>query len=99
MLYLFIMTTHIVHTLSDTITTRITPNGIHSGMDITIQNVNDSGYIYIGGEGVTDTSYGFRLMPQHSFSIELPGEDALYLIADNNGMKAAVLQTNLESQD
>lgn len=93
------MTTHILHTLSDTTATRITPNGVHSGMDITIQNVNETGYIYIGGEGVSSTSYGFRLIPNQGFSIELPGEDPLYLIAENDAMLAAVLQTNLESQD
>lgn len=93
------MTQHNVYTLSNTTATRITPNGTHSGMDITVQNVNDTGYVYIGGEGVTTTSYGFRLLPHHSFSIELPGEDPLYLIAENNGMLAATIKTNLESQD
>lgn len=94
------MTIHVLHTLSDTTPTRITPNGVHSGMDITIQNVNADGYVYIGGEGVSSTSYGYRLMPgNHAFSIELPGEDSLYLIAETNGLVAAVLQTNLESQD
>ena len=68
-------------------------------MDITLQNVNSSGYIYIGGENVSTTNYGFRLMPSHSFSIELPGPDALYVIADQTDMQLAILQTNLENQD
>lgn len=93
------MTTHNLYTLSDTTATRITPNGVHSGIDITVQNVNETGYIYIGGEGVTSTSYGYRLLPNQAFSIELPGEDPLYLIAETNAMVAAVLKTNLESQD
>jgi len=90
------MTTHNIYTLSDSTATRITPNGTHSGMDITIQNVNLDGYIYVGGEGVTASSYGYRLMPSHAISFELSGSDDLYLIAENADMDAAVLQINLE---
>lgn len=68
-------------------------------MDITLQNVNGDGYIYIGGEGVTSSSYGFRLLPNHSFSIELPGLDALYAISSVDAMTLAVIHTSLESQD
>jgi hypothetical protein len=75
---------HSLVTLSNTSATKLTPNGKHSGMDITLQNVNESGYIYIGGEAVTSTNYGFRIMPNHSFSIELNGNDAIYAIASSN---------------
>lgn len=90
------MTAHNVYTLSDTTATQITPNGTHSGMDITIQNVNSVGHIYVGGEGVTSSSYGFRIMPNHSISFELNGRDDLFLIAENNGMGAAVISIKLE---
>jgi len=98
-MYNYIMTTHILHTLSNSTATRLTPNGVHSGMDITLQNVNDTGYIYVGGEGVTGSSYGFRLLPNHSFSIELPGVDALYAISSVDEMNLAVIHTSLESQE
>lgn len=88
---------HSLLTLSNTTATKLTPNGKHSGMDITLQNVNDSGYIYIGGEGVTSTNYGFRIMPNHSFSIELNGNDAIYAIASSNGLSLAVLKARLEA--
>lgn len=85
-------------TLSDTTPTRLTPNGKHSGFDITLQNVNDSGYIYIGGtDTISSTNYGFRIMPNHSFSIELNGNDAIYAVASANGMSLAVLKARLES--
>ena len=90
------MTQHVIKTLSNTEATRITPNGSHSGMYITLQNVNESGYIYLGGEGVTTSSYGFRIMPNHSISFELPGNDDLYAISSNNEMSLAVLRTSLE---
>jgi hypothetical protein len=87
---------HSLVALSNTSATRLTPNGKHSGMDITLQNVNETGYIYIGGEGVTSSSYGFRIMPSHSFSIELNGNDAIYAISSTNGLSLAVLKARLE---
>jgi hypothetical protein len=90
------MATHSLITLSTSQSTRLTPDGIHSGMDITIQNVNDSGYIYVGSDGVTSTDYGFRILPNHSISFELPGQEALYAISSSSGMKVAVLKTKLE---
>jgi hypothetical protein len=91
------MTTHILHTLSDATATRLTPNGMHSGMDITIQNVDGSAFVYLGGEGVTASSYGYRLNPGSAWSIELPGIDAIYAISDTNESAIAVLKTNLET--
>lgn len=91
------MASHQLMTLSNSEATRLTPNGIHSGMDITLQNVNSSGYIYIGAEDVSSTSYGFRIMPNHSISFELPGKEALYAISQNDAMNLAVLKTNLEA--
>lgn len=90
-------TRHSLVTLSNTSATRLTPLGIHSGMDITIQNVSDTAYVYIGGEGVIVQNYGYRIAPGHAISWELPGTDSLYAITDTDGSLAAVLKTNLES--
>lgn len=90
------MTTHRIYVLGAVTPTKITPNGKHSGMDITIQNVNNTGHIYVGGEGVTTSNYGYRLMPNHAISFELSGDDDLYLVAENADMNAAVLKTDLE---
>jgi hypothetical protein len=91
------MTQHSLTTLSSSSATRLIPNGTHSGMDITIQNVHASAVVYIGGEGVTSLNYGYRLSPDTAFSIELTGYDALYAITDTNGSKIGVLKTGLES--
>jgi hypothetical protein len=91
------MTQHALTVLSNTTATRLTPNGIHSGMDITIQNVNDTAYVYIGGEDVSTSDYGYRIAPNNAWSIELPGMDALYAISDVNASYAAVLKTNIET--
>jgi hypothetical protein len=91
------MTTHSLTTLSNTTATKLTPPGIHSGMDITIQNIHASAYVYLGGEGVTTSSYGYRLNPGSAISFELPGKDSMYAITDTNSSQVAVIKTNLES--
>lgn len=93
------MAQHSLINLSNTSATRLTPNGVHSGMDITLQNVSSSGYIYIGGEGVTAANYGYRLLPNHSFSVELIGSEALYAIASAPDTEVAVLRLGLEAQN
>lgn len=90
------MTTHSLTSLSSSDAIRLTPAGHHSGMDITIQNVDGSAYVYLGGEGVTTSDYGYRLQPGSAISFELPGRDALYAISDTEDCQVAVLKTNLE---
>lgn len=91
------MMNHELVTLSNATATRLTPEGIvHSGLDMTVQNVNESGYVYLGGEEVTSSDYGYRLSPNNAFSIELSGYDHLYAIADTDELSLAVLKSNLE---
>lgn len=89
-------TIHNLYTLSSSEATRLTPLGMHSSMDITIQNVDNTAYVYIGGEGVNVLNYGYRIAPGHAISWELPERDELYAITDDNGSKIAVLKTSLE---
>lgn len=92
------MAQHSLITVSEISPTKITPVGTHSGMDITIQNVNPSGYIYIGGNSdLSSTNYGYRLMPNHAISFELPPKDSLYVIASDSNLKVAVMRTGLEA--
>lgn len=90
------MTIHLTPQLSTTEATRLTPVGSHSGMDITVQNLHESGYVYLGGEGVNSEEFGYRLAPGAAWSIELPGSDALYAIGSTSSIYVAVLQTGLE---
>ena len=90
-------TTHSLKTLSNTDGMLLTPNGTHSGLDVTIQNLDASAYVYVGGAGVTTSSFGYRLAPGSAVSFELPGKDALYAISDTNASQVAVLKTGLES--
>jgi hypothetical protein len=90
------MTTHNLATLSNNTSTRLTPNGVHSGMDITIQNTDADAYVYLGGEGVSSLDFGYRLSPGAAWSIELPGRDAIYAISDTNETVVALMSVSLE---
>ena len=90
------MTQHSITTLSNTSATRLTPNGMHSGMDITLQNVNETAFVYVGGEAVTTTNYGYRISPNNGIAFELAERDALYAISDVNNAKLAMIKVGLE---
>lgn len=91
------MATHELKTIGTT-PVRLTPNGLHSGMDITIQNVNADGYLYVGGNSTLSSSnYGYRIAPETAISFELPGMDALYLVGSTANLKAAIVITGLEN--
>lgn len=94
---MFHMSSHQIVALSNAEATRLTPNGIHSGMDITIQNIDDSDYVYIGAAGVTTSDFGYRLAPNNAIAFELPGYDAIYAISGTNGTEVAIMKTSLES--
>jgi len=91
------MTTHATISLSSETATRLTPLGLHSGMDITIQNLDESAYVYLGGEDVNPENFGYRLSPGLAISFELPGRDAMYAITDVDNSYIAILKTNLEA--
>lgn len=90
------MTGNRIVALSTTSAVLLSPPTVHSGVDITVQNINASGYVYIGGSNLTSGNYGFRIDPSHAISIELNGKDDLYGLASTSGLSASVLTTNLE---
>lgn len=91
------MTTNRIVALSTTTPSLLSPAGTHSGVDITVQNIAATGYVYIGGSSALNSgNYGFRIDPSHAISIELNGRDALYALASTSGVSASVLMTNLE---
>jgi hypothetical protein len=93
------MTTHSLISINAFSSTLVSPLAIHSGVDITIQNLSSEAYVYIGGEGVTTSSFGYRIPPDSAVSFELPGKDSLYATtnsAASGGIQVAVLKTGLE---
>lgn len=70
---------------------RITPNGSHSGLDMTIQNQGPA-IVYIGvDDTLTENNYGYKLPVDQAISFELPGHEALYVYASD--MPGAIVST------
>lgn len=55
-----------------------------------IQNTSPDKNVYLGGSSVTTSSYGYKLYPAQSFTIELAPFEKLYACGDS-GATAAVL--------
>jgi len=50
------------------------------GQTINVQNPDGGINVYLGGEGVTTTDYGYLLKPDTSFSVELQDDEKLYAV-------------------
>jgi hypothetical protein len=50
------------------------------GQTINVQNPSGGADVFLGGEGVTTTSYGFLLGAGISFSVELQDDEKLYAV-------------------
>ena len=60
---------------------------IHGVIDpltvMSIQNIMPAGYAYLGNEDVSDLTYGHKLYPGQSFTIELAPNDKIYAVGDS----------------
>ena len=91
-------TYHEIVTLSDSTPVELTPEGkVHSGLDLTVQNIDEEAIVYLGAEDVSSSSYGFKLLPGAGFSIELNPRDQLYAISDTDESEVALLRVLLEN--
>jgi hypothetical protein len=86
---------HVV--LNDTNAVAVSVTGNHAGRDITIQNISDTAYVYLGGEGVSIGDYGYRLMPNAAWSVELLAGEVIYAVTSENDSEVAVIQLGLET--
>jgi hypothetical protein len=50
------------------------------GQTINVQNPTSAVDVYLGGEGVTTTNYGYLLKAETSFSVELQDDEKLYAV-------------------
>jgi hypothetical protein len=88
---------HKIHTLNNTTPVRVSPRPLHSGADITVQNLDSSAFVYVGvNDTLSTTSYGFKILPNSAISFELSGRDSIFLIGSTSSVQAAVLTIGLE---
>lgn len=62
-----------------------------NSLSMSIQNVG-SDLVYIGSSSVNSASYGFKLSPGQTFSIDIAPNDDLYGITDSGSSAVAVLR-------
>lgn len=69
----------------------ITEN-IKTSCTVIVQNINSSGFIYLGNYSITTSKYGFKLYPGQGITIELNSWSTLYAIASAPNMSVAVME-------
>ena len=62
------------------------------GQTINVQNPAGGATVYLGGEGVTTTSYGFLLGAGISFSIELQDDEKLYAVVATSTQNVNIIR-------
>lgn len=66
---------------------------VNYNVTFSVQNIDAEAIVYIGGSGVTSSSYGVRLAPNDKIDFpEMPRNPALYAISDTDGSSIAVLR-------
>ena len=75
-----------------TLLTVAASGGGKDGSTILIQNPSGGQAVYIGGAGVTTSSYGFILAVNSNMSIELNQDEAVYGVVDSSTQSVAVLR-------
>jgi hypothetical protein len=88
--------THHIVELNNASPVAISVIGNHTGRDITIQNIDNSANVYLGGPNVTTTDFGYRLAPNTAWSVELRKEEVIYAVSSSTS-DVAVLELGLES--
>jgi hypothetical protein len=62
------------------------------GQTINVQNPTGGVSVYIGGDGVTTTDYGFLLKADSSFSIELQDDEKLYAVVASSTQTVNIIR-------
>ena len=62
------------------------------GQTINVQNPAGGADVFLGGEGVTTTSYGFLLGAGISFSVELQDDEKLYAVVTTGTQTVNILR-------
>jgi hypothetical protein len=78
-------------TLSGTAQIVTIDDDIDTANTFQIQNTHASAIVYVGTQNVTTSSYGVKIGPGQSFSLELQANDQLYAVSDNAATVAIMI--------
>lgn len=80
---------HRVLTLNNTAQNLVIREAADARNTMSVQNIMDSGYAYLGNNSVTSSNFGHKLYPGQSFTIEMASSDDLYAVGDE-GVQVAI---------
>lgn len=83
--------THQTVTVTTT-ATLLSGDGGRDGQTVLVQNPSGGSIVYLGGTGVTNTSYGFSLEGGVAFAIELQDGEGLYGVVASSTQAVNVLR-------
>lgn len=84
--------THAIVSVGTTATKLTSDYDGKDGQTINVQNPAGGVNVYIGGEGVTTTSYGYLLKADSSFSIELQDDEKLYAVVASGTQNVNIIR-------
>jgi len=61
-------------------------------LSISVQNTDASIVVYLGGAGVTSSSYGYKLLPGTVFTADISPNDELYAVAASGTPNVAIIK-------
>ena len=87
------MVRHQVKSISSTEATSLDiAETIRSSYTLIVQNINASGYIYVGNNDVTSSNFGYKIYPGQGITVELPSRTIMYAIASDVDMSASIME-------
>ena len=81
-----------VGTSATPVVTGVAQSNPDLAVDTAFQNTSDTAIVYLGGLGVTTSSFGWKLDPGNGIIIPLPATSSLYAIASASNTPLAILR-------
>jgi len=79
------MIRHAIKTLSTTEPIELTINDNINGVStLVVQNISETGSVYLGGSTVSSNDYGFIIYPKQAFTVELRPFDRIYAVGSSS---------------
>lgn len=79
------MIRHAIKTLSTTEPVELTINdNVNAVSTLVVQNISETGNVYLGGSSVSSIDYGFMIYPKQAFTVELRPFDRIYAVGSDS---------------
>jgi hypothetical protein len=85
------MIKHRMYSLDSTPTNLVVHETVDPTNTLCIQNVSSTGNVYLGSSSVSSVSYGHKIFPGASFTIDMSSSGNIYAVGDS-GTTVAILE-------